>query len=222
MEIEDLTTEDIKVQLVKRMFEKQDELNIQTNGSDWKRNSNLKWYRAIWTECAELIDYTNWKWWKKENESIRDAQMEAIDIWHFLMSTLLVSHNYDYNNIINLFEMSVPNFETVEKHLDKIRNETEELVETTLLRNYHLSIYHFVVLCKLLNLNLEDVYKLYIGKNVLNKFRQNNGYKQKTYKKIWDGEEDNVYLMNKIDQLQITDKFENEVYELLEKKYTTI
>ena len=31
-------------------------------------------------------------------------------------------------------------------------------------------------------------------KNVLNKFRQDNGYKEGTYRKIWNGKEDNVVL----------------------------
>ena len=34
----------------------------------------------------------------------------------------------------------------------------------------------------------------YLGKNALNKFRQDNGYKEGTYIKIWSGEEDNVHL----------------------------
>ena len=38
----------------------------------------------------------------------------------------------------------------------------------------------------------EDVYIAYIVKNCLNKFRQNNGYKDGTYIKYWNGKEDNV------------------------------
>jgi len=43
-------------------------------------------------------------------------------------------------------------------------------------------------------LNLDSLYQLYIGKNILNKFRQDNGYKDGSYKKIWDGKEDNVIM----------------------------
>ena len=43
-------------------------------------------------------------------------------------------------------------------------------------------------------LNLDALYKLYVGKNILNKFRQEHGYKEGTYIKIWNGEEDNVVM----------------------------
>ena len=36
------------------------------------------------------------------------------------------------------------------------------------------------------------MHKKYIIKNVLNKFRQNNGYKEGIYKKIWKIGEDNL------------------------------
>lgn len=38
---------------------------------------------------------------------------------------------------------------------------------------------------------IDSIYKKYLVKNVLNSFRNNNGYKEGTYKKIWNGEEDN-------------------------------
>jgi hypothetical protein len=36
-----------------------------------------------------------------------------------------------------------------------------------------------------LDYTLEDIVKWYIGKNVLNQFRQKHGYKQGTYAKNW-------------------------------------
>lgn len=38
---------------------------------------------------------------------------------------------------------------------------------------------------------IDSIYKSYLVKNVLNSFRNNNGYKNGTYKKFWNGEEDN-------------------------------
>jgi hypothetical protein len=43
-------------------------------------------------------------------------------------------------------------------------------------------------------LNLESLYRLYVGKNILNQFRQDNGYKDGSYIKVWNGEEDNVVM----------------------------
>ena len=41
-------------------------------------------------------------------------------------------------------------------------------------------------------LKIVDLLKLYRAKNVLNAFRQKNGYKQGTYVKIWGEDEDNI------------------------------
>jgi len=46
-----------------------------------------------------------------------------------------------------------------------------------------------------------DAYTQYVSKNVLNIFRQQHGYKEGTYIKIWNGEEDNVVLARLLSQL---------------------
>jgi hypothetical protein len=74
-------------------------------------------------------------------------------------------------------------------------------------------------------MNVDKIYKLYMGKNILNKFRQDNGYKLKTYKKIWNGQEDNVYLMQIIDKIDIFDNninFEEDVYCKLKEFYESV
>jgi hypothetical protein len=66
-------------------------------------------------------------------------------------------------------------------------------------------------------LNLNALYQLYVGKNILNKFRQDHGYKDGSYIKIWNGKEDNVAMQG------ILDKDENitptGLYEALKKAY---
>ena len=39
-------------------------------------------------------------------------------------------------------------------------------------------------------------------KNVLNKFRQDNGYKTGEYSKVWFGKEDNVHLEEILNKLE--------------------
>ena len=41
---------------------------------------------------------------------------------------------------------------------------------------------------------MDELYRQYVGKNVLNSFRQDYGYKEGTYIKNWNCEEDNVVL----------------------------
>lgn len=209
--------------LIKKMFEKQDELNIHTNGSDW-RNKNLNWRRAIWTECAELLDYTNWKWWRKQDISIKDIEMELIDTWHFLMSDIMVNNSIDSctENVYYKFKNSFETFQ--ETKMSRIQEYTEELVRESL-TSHQSMVHRFVMLCGAIGpqMNIGGIYKLYMGKNVLNKFRQDNGYKQKTYQKIWDGQEDNVYLMDIIRQILPTNEvFEDLVYECLNEKYKKV
>src|SRR6185503_12709799 len=53
--------------------------------------------------------------------------------------------------------------------------------------------------CIILDFDMQEVYQLYIGKNVLNEFRRINGYKEGTYIKDWSVvgcPEDNDYLLN--------------------------
>ena len=43
------------------MLEMQDAMNAHVN-PEWRSAGNA-WYRAIWTECAEMLDHYGWKWW---------------------------------------------------------------------------------------------------------------------------------------------------------------
>lgn len=212
-------------ELVKKMFKKQDELNIYTNGVDWKRNLKLKWYRAIWVECAELIDYTDWKWWKKETVKLRDIEMEVIDIWHFLMSELMTRSSIELCTRDTLYSFE-NNFKTYQNfRMERIREHTEKLVKN-IFGSPYCALDDFVRLCGTIgpHMDITGIYKLYIGKNVLNKFRQDNGYKQKTYQKIWDNEkEDNCYLMLFLNEIkEVDDNFEQLIYYKLQRKYEEI
>ena len=65
-----------------------------------------------------------------------------------------------------------------------------------------------------------ELYSQYVGKNVLNIFRQAYGYKKGTYIKIWDGREDNEHLVDIIDSLDPKNtNFKEAVYNSLQKAY---
>ncbi|MEE6534390.1 dUTP diphosphatase, partial [Campylobacter coli] len=74
---------------------------------------------------------------------------------------------------------------------------------------------NYFILAIKCGLNLEILYKTYIGKNILNIFRQNNGYKQGTYKKDWNGKEDNEVLAEILEQELDFDT----IYKKLEEYY---
>ena len=67
---------------------------------------------------------------------------------------------------------------------------------------------------------------MYISKNVLNIFRQNNGYKEGTYIKQWpsmlcpdDTVEDNVYLEGFLNESATQDMFENQPEKVFDYLY---
>ena len=69
----------------------------------------------------------------------------------------------------------------------------------------------------------EKLFKFYVGKNVLNKFRQDNGYKTGEYSKVWFGKEDNVHLeeiLNKLEFNNSVSECSNIIYNILNDAYT--
>ena len=36
------------------------------------------YYRAVWVECAELLDHYGWKWWKHQLPDLDQARLELV------------------------------------------------------------------------------------------------------------------------------------------------
>lgn len=67
---------------------------------------------------------------------------------------------------------------------------------------------------------LDDMWNIYLVKNVLNIFRVNNGYKEKTYIKEWNGEEDNVVVKRIADYMFMSGDIEKDkLYDAVDKYY---
>ena len=64
--------------------------------------------------------------------------------------------------------------------------------------------------------NLKILYKFYIAKNVLNQFRQDNGYKDGSYKKVWGEKEDNEVMLDILSKEDLSAK---KLYVELNKAY---
>lgn len=223
-------------QQLQEMLELQNNLNTFTSGDDWKswitnKGKTINWKRCIYMEMAEAIDSVNWKHWKniEGNIDFENFKIEMIDIWHFLMSELL--RLYDIPEIIDIVEenmdyeaeIKIPKIWKKEhnKELDDMLIPFEALMGMSLLpiesdkefiENY---VQEFFVCLDAASIDFPELYKLYIWKNVLNKFRQNNGYKEGNYTKIWNGEEDNVHMQKVV---ETTTGFDN-IYNELEKIY---
>jgi hypothetical protein len=78
-------------------------------------------------------------------------------------------------------------------------------------------IEEFFELAHLGALNATQLYRLYVGKNILNQFRQDHGYKEGSYIKVWNGEEDNVVMKRAWDQNP--DMTPTQLYDALKSAY---
>ncbi len=205
------------------MFNLQNTLNTNTNGSEWTKGITLQgrtinWYRCIYMEAAEAIDSLNWKHWKDINSSddIENVKIELVDIWHFIMSQLIVEHGFNEAIKYSLKIYSDTSHMTINTELV---DTLEGMIRRAAMQYIPLGDF-FVAVRQLSDFTMDDVYTLYIGKNCLNQFRQDNGYKDGTYTKIWNGQEDNVHMQKIINNNpNIT---YNELYAALEETYKQI
>lgn len=172
-------------------------------------------YRAIWTECAELLDHYGWKWWKHQDSDPDQVKLEIVDIWHFGLSMLIVHET---------------NLEKVSQHMIELQatlpaKDFREAVEALALAslNGSFEIVAFMDVLKATPMTLNELYGIYKGKHVLNRFRQANGYKEGHYQKIWQGREDNVHLAMLVKDLNaFAESFQFDLQHALEQRYRTL
>jgi len=221
--------------LLHEMFTLQQKLNDKTNGLDWEKGYNkhgriINWRRCIYMESAELIDSFNWKHWKDINiaPDWKNITIELVDIWHFIMSLGLEHYKNknlgDIDTIVN-YVVDTKYFNEFCIDVREPDNEDALVIVSTiehLIKHaidgkcFYKIVDDFMVIALQCGLNIEVLYKFYIGKNILNSFRQNNGYKESSYKKIWNGVEDNVVLSKILEKDALSAE---ELYLALEKEY---
>ena len=145
------------------------------------------YYRAVWVECAELLDHYGWKWWKKQEADLDQVKLEIVDIWHFGLSELLRCGQVDRNLAARLAAL------LAQPARQEFRSAVEALAQTSLAtRAFDLPA--FVAVLRALPMDFDELYASYVGKNILNAFRQRHGYRSGEYRKVWNGREDNEHL----------------------------
>ena len=179
--------------IFKTMVELQHKFNEETIEN--YLDKNLNWNSAIIAESGELLDSLGYKWWKKVVPDMENVKVEAIDLLHFVISETIQDHYFPKDREHIKIEITYKYFEDyfteIEQYDGFNKTNIEELISDL---NYDQYDRFFIMkqIFKALNMTNEDVYIAYIVKNCLNKFRQNNGYKDGTYIKDWNEKEDNV------------------------------
>jgi len=204
----------MQTQQLLTLMRMQDEMNTKVNPS-WREQGN-EWYRAIWVESAEMLDHYGWKWWKHQECDREQVILELIDIFHFGLSDLIEQET-------NLHALAADIADNWPQQLpDKDFKLALEDFTLSVLSTKKFDIVNFLILAKQVGVDSEAIYRGYIAKNVLNMFRQDFGYKDGSYIKIWDGREDNEVLVELRDQLDATSPyFKEELYKGLVAAYPT-
>lgn len=194
------------------MLELQGDMNTKVH-AEW-RDQNFEWYRAIWVECAELLDHYGWKWWKKQTPDVDQIALELVDIWHFGLSLLLLSGD----SVDTISERVVAGFDG-QQGSDIFALDLEEFTAQTLVTK-EFDIAGFARLMDGIQMDFETLYVGYVGKNVLNFFRQDNGYQDGSYHKQWGGKEDNEHLVEIVAQLDTSAAtFKDDLYSQMQATY---
>ena len=195
------------------MLEMQHSMNQKVH-PDWIAQQ-FEWYRALWIECGELIDHYGYKWWKKQVPDMDQVQLEIIDIWHFGMSALFKPGQ----GIETIAEQMVAALADYRYDNQGVREATEALACDSL-QSKGFEVKLFWDLLNAADMNFDQLYRQYVGKNVLNFFRQDHGYKEGTYIKQWQGREDNEHLVDILAELDSSsDHYRDNVYQALQQRY---
>jgi len=206
------------------MLEMQDGMNKKVN-PDWVAANN-NWHRAIQVEAVEAIEHHGWKWWKKQNCDMAQLRMELVDIWHFILSTVIQNtrgsirfSTIEMISELNLSQKSVQ-FDNQYYILAKMSllEKLDLMVGLSAAKRTSLAL--FDSLLSDCGMSWVELFKQYTGKNVLNVFRQDYGYKAGTYIKIWNGREDNEHLVEVLDIIDLSvNNVHDELYQTLKSRY---
>lgn len=188
--------------------------------------ARFPYLRAVVIEGAEAIEHHGWKWWKKQERDLGQLQMELVDIWHFLLSELLLRNNGNHELAADtLLQVDSDTSNTILfdgntydlRELGLVRR-LELLIGLAVARRIELTLFKSIMLdC---HMDWDLLFRQYVSKNVLNFFRQDHGYKEGTYRKLWQGKEDNEHLVEIMVLLDSQDQaYPEHLYQQLVQRY---
>jgi dimeric dUTPase (all-alpha-NTP-PPase superfamily) len=217
-----------KTQLV-LMLDLQNKMNTKVN-PEWLTAGN-DWTLASMMEAVEGIGHHGWKWWKKQNPDMSQLKMELVDIWHFMLSEMIVSGALPTVEDLAQEVKTVTDDALINSNTITFNNTVYTLSEMSIVDMLKLFTAHaavgttpivlFANIMDKCGMPSDELYTQYLGKNVLSFFRQDNGYKDGTYIKIWfDGREDNEHLVDILKYADLnSENVDKNIYAQLELEY---
>ena len=207
------------------MLALQDKMNAKVN-PDWIAVKS-PFLRAVVIEAAEAIEHHGWKWWKKQECDLEQLQMELVDIWHFVLSAILIKHEGAQQPALDdvFAELGSTSVTFDGQQISYASLNLLEKLELTIglaaAKRYSLGL--FSALLADCQMSWDDLYAQYVSKNVLNFFRQDNGYKEGSYVKIWSGREDNEHLVEIMAKRDVkSDSYQTDLYNELQARYNLL
>lgn len=182
------------MQQLSTMGHMQNNMQCDQLGDEWTRTTNHNYGRAISVEAHEAMDHVGFKWWKDKETDWDQLKMELIDIVHFELCNVIQRSGFiePEGDSIDYLWREWDKIKHVETNKEYLLSKLDKVARLALGGGSVMTL--LFPLFKACNLTGDDVFKLYIGKNVLNRFRKDNGYKDGSYIKTWDGREDNEVL----------------------------
>lgn len=205
------------------MLEMQFAMNARVNPA-WL-SAGYPYLRAIVVEGAEGMEHHGWKWWKAQAKDLPQLQMELVDIWHFALSAMGVSAQGSAVDAAHhlLVELSGPKEVVFDGKIYAVDSldivaKLELMVGLAVARRFSVPLFAAAMVdCEM---SWDELYRQYVSKNVLNFFRQDNGYKEGSYRKVWQGREDNEHLVEILVELDAAARdFRDQIYAGLERRY---
>jgi dimeric dUTPase (all-alpha-NTP-PPase superfamily) len=201
----------------------QAQMNAKVN-PEWIKAA-YPYLRAVVVEGAEAMEHRGWKWWKKQECDLKQLQMELVDIWHFTLSHILLQHGGDQEtSLTELLQSDTADcvrFDGVDYSIASLDLVGKLELNIGLAAAKRISVPLFAALLHDCEMDWNELYCQYVGKNVLNFFRQDNGYKAGTYRKLWGGREDNEHLVEIMQELDSTStSFQHLLYQSLQDRYS--
>lgn len=211
---------------VNDMVDMLNKFNTGLIGENWvsmgetNEGKTIDWGKCIVTEYGELMDSYPWKHWKAIDTPIdtKNVLIELVDIFHFLISYSLTQGMAAEDIELTKFkDRELIDDESVTLYsTDRIIHSIHTLTASMVNRdvegydsrdsNVRLLL-NFSILLDINRISVKTLHEAFVAKNILNEFRQDNGYKDGTYVKVWDGvNEDNDFILDIIEKIGVEDK----------------